>query len=881
MKIYIKTSPSAAFDSIDVVDKPLGTGGQGCVHNITTAKYKNCCVKIYKDIDAAQNTYDRIAFMVQNPPKNITGSNSFRICWPVALAYNTSKRFVGYVMPLAFPESRDLLILSTYNAKPISQQARYKKYTAWHDKYELTSTIGIKNRIKMLCNWAIAIYSIHETGKYILIDLKPQNVMATASGKISVVDTDSFQISENGKILFPATAFTPDYLAPEGKSLYLNNKPFTEYCDRFAIAIIFYTILTGTHPYSGTVLKPPYDKYVTFEECIAQGLFAFGDKKQYISFNPGLNLHKNFHNLPVNIQQLFIRAFGNSPSNRPSMEEWGKALHEAASDSVKIAASTIKPANTNTIPIHITNAQFCDKDYDNNKIITPNGGKLYTDITYLVPTIYYDVINTIGSVDIWYKIYDPNGNLRSNNSNPGFTWKGTVNLANKGSYSCQLGGWGHENKTVYNTPGTWKVEFYYKNSCLYRTSVTIHSKSSTSNYTSTSNTTRTTTSTPISSYYNKNKKSSSTKKVVLWTLGIVAVIAAAFFALPLFTGTGNNMYSICNSNTIFTDTVSGSTNHDVYTYGDKVSIDNTSSAWTQGSVNGHDGYIRTSDLVSYNDFHRLNKVWASSAELAVVNLTRYRKAILHFIKKLNLETGQDGFQLQLPSEAQFPNRVFFSNVSDNYNYYRDFAFILTNKSSRTAWAAFYSFDKNGEPILQKHKLTDLNSGIVNITYSKSKGHNFLLSNMNVSYEQKKNAQADIAVTSLLFANANYNNNRIGYFDSKLFSDKLLYLQPQITYTGLKKKNKSTLSIRIYNQNGDLLKGQSSPQGFTFNQVLKNIQNSEYYQVTDILGWGNKNGGVYSPGEYIYEIWNHSEKIASRNVFIYDSQNPHFENYHIK
>lgn len=269
MKIYIKTSPASALESIDVVDKPLGAGGQGCVHNIRTSKYADYCLKIYKDQNAAQKEYDRIAFMVQNPPRNIIGANNFRICWPVALAFNSSKQFIGYVMPLAFPESRDLLILSSYNAKPIAQQARYKKYTAWHNKYERFTDVGIKNRIKMLCNWAIALYAIHETDKYVIVDLKPQNVMATATGKISIVDTDSFQISQNGRILFPATAFTPDYLAPEGKTLHQNNMPFTESCDCFAAAVIFYTILMGTHPYSGTILKYPYDKYVTLEECIS------------------------------------------------------------------------------------------------------------------------------------------------------------------------------------------------------------------------------------------------------------------------------------------------------------------------------------------------------------------------------------------------------------------------------------------------------------------------------------------------------------------------------------------------------------------------------------------------------------------------------------
>ena len=345
MKIYIQSSPSAPFEAIEVHDNPLGKGGQGAVYNIVTSRYSDYCIKTYKEPRQAREAFDRLAFMVQNQPRNIICSSSFRICWPVALAYNALKQFVGFMMPLAFPDSRNLLILSTYSATPIAQQSRYRKYPQWHHKFELSSTDGMKNRIKMLCNWAIALHSVHDTGKYIFIDIKPENVMATASGKISIVDTDSLQISQNGNILFPATAFTPEYLAPEGLSLHNSHRPFTIQCDYFAIAVVFYKILVGTHPYSGTVLRPPYDRFVTIDECIREGLFAFGDKKAYISFNSGLNLHRNFHNLPDEIQQLFIRAFGSNPSLRPTTKEWGMALHKAASDSVHIAASSVKPAN--------------------------------------------------------------------------------------------------------------------------------------------------------------------------------------------------------------------------------------------------------------------------------------------------------------------------------------------------------------------------------------------------------------------------------------------------------------------------------------------------------------------------------------------------------
>jgi hypothetical protein len=88
-------------------------------------------------------------------------------------------------------------------------------------------------------------------------------------------------------------------------------------------------------------------------------------------------------------------------------------------------------------------------------------------------------------------------------------------------------------------------------------------------------------------------------------------------------------------------------------------------------------------------------------------------------------------------------------------------------------------------------------------------------------------------------------------------------------------------VRIYNPNGTLMKGSKSPEGFTYSYVINNVKNMEYYKPFQASGWGNDNGKLYFPGEYIYEIWNNGEKIASRNVFVYDSENTDFENYHIK
>lgn len=465
MTIFIKKSATANFETIEINDTPLGKGGQGAVHNIITSKYSaDYCIKIY--IRDAEKMHKKIEYMVTHPPQNIRDT-SFRICWPTALAYNTKKEFIGYMMPLAFPKGHDLTILSVYRSKPLSQLKRFKNNVEWHNKYELDTNEGIVNRVKMLCNIAIALHTIHSTGRYVLVDLKPENIDATGAGKVSIMDTDSIQISENGKILHPATAFTPEYFAPEGKELKGLNRPFTLQCDYFAAAICFYQILTGTHPYSGTVLKSPYDNCTEIADCISNGLFAFGEKQRYIDLPAGFNLQQNFYNLPSTVQGLFKRAFGSQASKRPTMEEWGRTFHEIIRGGVKVGPSVVK-RDTAGIPFKITGLAFSDEDYEGN-VIRSSGSKLYNDTTYLVTYLSYTVLNNVGNVDIYYKIIDPNGVLVTNTNTIG-----TLELTTKGSYTKRLGGWGNNKKTAYSTPGEYNIEFYYKGKCLYKSKFTIH-----------------------------------------------------------------------------------------------------------------------------------------------------------------------------------------------------------------------------------------------------------------------------------------------------------------------------------------------------------------------------------------------------------------------
>ena len=122
--------------------------------------------------------------------------------------------------------------------------------------------------------------------------------------------------------------------------------------------------------------------------------------------------------------------------------------------------------------IEILEVTFANTDFDGN-IIDDYEEAYYNDTLYLKPRIRYRVINTGPSIDIWYKIFYPNGTLLAGSSRPGFTWKGKIDRDEKCNYQFALGGFGNPNKDCYKECGKWSIEFYEGERMIYRTTFDI------------------------------------------------------------------------------------------------------------------------------------------------------------------------------------------------------------------------------------------------------------------------------------------------------------------------------------------------------------------------------------------------------------------------
>jgi serine/threonine protein kinase len=110
---------------------------------------------------------------------------------------------------------------------------------------------------------------------------------------------------------------TPKYNPPETAT---NRKDLS--WDLFILGIIFYEILCGIHPFTGTT-RVPYENLNTPEQKIQVGLFPFGSKANY--FEVVAPPQYNFKNLPDKVQSLFLKCFDQgitNPAIRPNTNDW-------------------------------------------------------------------------------------------------------------------------------------------------------------------------------------------------------------------------------------------------------------------------------------------------------------------------------------------------------------------------------------------------------------------------------------------------------------------------------------------------------------------------------------------------------------------------------
>ncbi len=308
-------------------------GGEGNLYRIVAPRHwTNYVAKVYHTHKLSEKKELKIKYLATYPPRLATeagGTEHPSVIWVKDALYDTSSQFVGFIMP--FTEGEKLEILSTPKI-PRKLRQQWKRFSF------KSSTQALEMRMKLSFNICAAIHQIHATNRYILVDMKPDNIVIKPNGLVAIVDTDSVEVIENGKSIFDAPVATPEYSPPEHYQELDYDPTQRQEWDLFGLGVILYKLLFGIHPFAASA-KAPYENLTTLQDKIKAGLFVHNPALEN-TFSVVPPLHRAFFSIDPSLQELFMRCFvggHHDPALRPTAEEWCATLLYGLDDKTALA----------------------------------------------------------------------------------------------------------------------------------------------------------------------------------------------------------------------------------------------------------------------------------------------------------------------------------------------------------------------------------------------------------------------------------------------------------------------------------------------------------------------------------------------------------------
>lgn len=176
--------------------------------------------------------------------------------------------------------------------------------------------------------------------------------------------------------------------------------------------------------------------------------------------------------------------------------------------------------------------------------------------------------------------------------------------------------------------------------------------------------------------------------------------------------------------------------------------------------------------------------------------------------------------------------------------------------------------KNQNIAEQRNRISNMTLQINSLQSSLSEEKEKRESAENEMQELKSlvSSSVPIIITDIEIANVYQNGDIQTGYGSSIYSYSSMYLQPRITYTGIRDGESITLYAKLYGISGTLQTGSTSPSGYTFSSNMTISSGSGNTHV--LLGWGGASKGFWSRGTYRYEIWYSNVCLKAKTFTLY-------------
>lgn len=116
------------------------------------------------------------------------------------------------------------------------------------------------------------------------------------------------------------------------------------------------------------------------------------------------------------------------------------------------------------------------------------------------------------------------------------------------------------------------------------------------------------------------------------------------------------------------------------------------------------------------------------------------------------------------------------------------------------------------------------------------------------------------VTQVEVANVEKNGDIIQGYGSTIYDYKTKYLRPKLTVKSAA-SGSYTVYVRLYKDNVLQRNTQSSPEDYTYSEIVKVGGMSG--QTIELIGWGSESAGIWTAGSYRYEVWYNGYCVGSK------------------